>query len=216
MKHPRMEGEFAECEVPSATVTGSIVQVYEFEGTKRLVVALPRSAILVSQDWLTTIAGWTFVSGPKPRVEGSVCENKVYPARADKSYVLNMKNGLPYLSKQLFWMAMKGIAEKATLLSGHTWDELKEMIDNQTYEPQPQKKLCQTVAVPEPPNVVFTTVPPTQHFSPKEVRKNIIDWFEHFHPTPNLNRGCLSGAAASLTFGAQSERRPEGGLIAVV
>ena len=37
--HPRMEGEIAECQVPSATVTGPIVQVYEFEGTKRLVVA---------------------------------------------------------------------------------------------------------------------------------------------------------------------------------
>ena len=36
-----MEGEVAECQVPSATVTGPIVQVYEFEGKKRLVVALP-------------------------------------------------------------------------------------------------------------------------------------------------------------------------------
>ena len=75
----------------SATVTGPIVQVYEFEGMKRLVVALPRSSILVSQEWLTTIAGWTFVSGPKPRLEGSVCENKVDPAGADKSYVLSIK-----------------------------------------------------------------------------------------------------------------------------
>ena len=40
-----------------------------FEGKKRLVVALPSSAILVSQEWLTSIAGWTFVSGPKPRLE---------------------------------------------------------------------------------------------------------------------------------------------------
>ena len=143
----------------------------DFEGTERLVVALPRSAILVSQKWLTTIAGWTVVSGPKPRLEGSVCENVVYPARAEKSYVLSMKNGLPYLSKELFWMAMQGIAEKATLLSGHTWDELKEMIDNRTYEPQPQIYSVKTVAVPEPSNVVFTTVPSTHHFSPKEVRK---------------------------------------------
>ena len=112
----------------------------------------------------------------------------------------------PVFIKELFWMAMKDIAKKATLLSGHTSDELKEMIDNQTYEPQPQIYSVKTVAVPEPPNVVFTTVPPTQHFSPKEVRKNIIDWFEHFHPTPNLNRGRLTGAAASLTFGAQTGR----------
>ena len=53
--HPRMEGEIAECQVPSSTVTGLIVQVYEFEGKRRLEVALPSSAILVSQEWLTTI-----------------------------------------------------------------------------------------------------------------------------------------------------------------
>ena len=44
--HPSMQGEIAECQVPRA---------------RRLVVALPNSAILVSQEWLTTIAGWTFV-----------------------------------------------------------------------------------------------------------------------------------------------------------
>ena len=76
--HLRMQGEIAECQVPSATVTGPTVQVYEFDGARRLVVALPNSAILVSQEWLTTIAGWTFVSGPKPGLKDSVCENKVY------------------------------------------------------------------------------------------------------------------------------------------
>ena len=60
-----MQGEIAECQVPSATVTGPIVQTYEFDGAKRLVVALPQSTILVSQEWLTTIAGWEFASGPK-------------------------------------------------------------------------------------------------------------------------------------------------------
>ena len=75
--HPGMVGEIAECQVPSSTVTGPIVQVYEFEGKRRLVVALPNSAILVSQEWLTTIAGWTFVSGPKPRLENSACEHIV-------------------------------------------------------------------------------------------------------------------------------------------
>ena len=54
--------------------------------------------------------------------------------------------------------------------------------------------------------MVFTTVPHTHHFKPKDVRRDIIAWFEHFHPTPNLNRGRLSGSAASLTFGAQTGR----------
>ena len=44
--HPNMQGDIAKCQVPSAIVTGPIVQVYEFNGAKRLVVALPQSAIL--------------------------------------------------------------------------------------------------------------------------------------------------------------------------
>ena len=43
--HPGMKGEIAECQVPSATVTGPIVQVYRHNGAKRLVVALPASDI---------------------------------------------------------------------------------------------------------------------------------------------------------------------------
>ena len=48
--HPGMKGEIAECQVPSATVTGPIVQVYSHNGAKRLVVALLNSAILVAQE----------------------------------------------------------------------------------------------------------------------------------------------------------------------
>ena len=100
----------------------------------------------MSQEWLTTIAGWTFVSG----LQDSACENRVYPAGAKTSYVLNMRNGLPYLSKELFWMAMEDIAKKAKLITGHTWRELTEMIDNRAYEPQPQIYSVKTVAIPEP------------------------------------------------------------------
>ena len=72
---PGVNGEIAECQAPSATLTGPIVQVYDHNETKRLLVALPNSAILVSQEWLTTIAGWTFFSGPKPGLENSACES---------------------------------------------------------------------------------------------------------------------------------------------
>ena len=204
--HPGMQGEIAECQVPSATVTGPIVQVYEHDGARRLVVALPNSAILVSQEWLTTIAGWAFFSGPKPGLKNSVCENKVYPAGTDSSFVLSMKTGLPYLSKELFWRAMKDIARKATLVSGHAWSELKDMIDNRVYEPQPQIYSVKTVAVPEAPKVLLSATPRTHHFIPNNVRKQIVEWFEHFHPPANPNRGRLSGTASSLTFGAQTVR----------
>ena len=169
--HPGMQGETAECQVPSATVTGPIVQVYEFEGARRLAVALPNSAVLVSQEWLITIAGWTFVSGPGPGLKNSVCENKVYLAGADTSFVFNMKNGLPYLSKELFWRAMEDIAGKAKLISGHKWSELKDMIDNRTYEPQPQVYSIKTVAVPETPKVLLSATPRTQHFTPNNVQE---------------------------------------------
>ena len=42
------------------------------------------------------------------------------------SFVLSMKNGLPYLSKDLFWMAMEDIAKHATLVSGRSWRDLKK------------------------------------------------------------------------------------------
>ena len=193
--HPGMQGEIAECQVPSATVTGPIVQVYEYDGARRLVVALPNSAILVSHEWLTTIAGWTFVSGPRPGLNNSVCENKVYPAGADSSFVFSMKNGLPCLSKELFWRAMEDIATKATLISGRTWSELKDMVNNRVYEPQPQVYSVKTVAVPETPKVLLSATPRTQHFIPNNVRKQIVEWFEHFHPPANPNRGRLSGTA---------------------
>ena len=109
-----------------------------------------------------------------------------------------MKNGLPYLSRELFWLAMTDVARNAKRISGHTLDELQEMLDTMAHEPQPQIYSVKTVAVPEPSKVVFTTVPHTLHFKPNDVRREIIAWFEHFHPTPNLNRGRLSGNAASF------------------
>ena len=65
--HSELCGEIAECKEPSATVEGPIVQVLEHQGTKRLVVALPQSAVLISQVWLTTVAGWTCIAAPRDR-----------------------------------------------------------------------------------------------------------------------------------------------------
>ena len=42
-----------------------------------------------------------------------------------------MKNGLPDLSKELFWQAMEDIASQTSLVSGHPWLELREMIHEQ-------------------------------------------------------------------------------------
>ena len=128
------------------------------------------------------------------------------PAGADQSYVLNMRNGLPYLTKELFWRAMKDIAAKANLVSGHNWSELKDMIDNRAYEPQPQIYSVKAIDVPEPPDVLLSSTPCTYYFIPNDVRNQIAQWLEHFHPSPNPNRGRLTGTAPSLTFGAQTGR----------
>ena len=199
--HPSMEGEIAECQVPSATVTGPIVQTYDFNGSKRLVVALPQSTILVSQEWLTTIAEWEFTSGPSE--SGSEC--RVTPAGSTKSYVLSIRNGLPYLSKELFWLAMDHMSRRAQLIKGHSWGELKAMLE-QAREPHPQIYSVKSVEKIEPPDVVFTAVPRTQHFVPSKVRKGIRKMFEDLKPSYNPNRGRLSNAAVSLTFGAQTGR----------
>ena len=62
--HPAMRGEIAECQVLSATVTGPTVQVFEHQGTRRFVVALPQSAILGMVDYCRKmdICPWTYAS----------------------------------------------------------------------------------------------------------------------------------------------------------
>ena len=72
------------------------------------------------------------------------------------------------------------------------------MLRNRTYEPQPQVYAVKTIAVSETPKVLLSKTPHTKYFSPTNVRKQIVEWFEHFHPAPNPNRG--------RTFGAQTGR----------
>ena len=114
-----MSGEIAECQVPSATVSGPVVQVFEHQGIRRLVVALPQSAILISQEWLATVARWTLTAGPALGSNGE-CENRVYTGTRGEAHKLAMNNGLPYLSNELFWKAMEDISAQAKLISGHS------------------------------------------------------------------------------------------------
>ena len=68
---------------------------------------------------------------------------------------------------------------------------------------QPQIYSVKAVTVPTIPPVVFSRVAPTDHFSPSKVRRAVTTLFDQLHPTPNPNRGRLSGSAKSLTFGAR-------------
>ena len=119
---------------------------------------LPQSAILISQEWLTTIARWTFVSGPRLHGKGE-CENKVYTARGG-AHVLEVKNGLPYLSKELFWQAMEDILTNAKLISGRSWTELEDMIEAQDVRPQIYS--VEEVKVSAAPVVEFSRLIPTE------------------------------------------------------
>ena len=51
--------------MPSSAIHPPIVQALDLGGQHRLVVALPQSAILISQEWLTTVARWTIVAQSK-------------------------------------------------------------------------------------------------------------------------------------------------------
>ena len=75
-----------------------------------MVVALPQSTILISQEWLTTVAGWTVIA----KSVGDSNQVEVYTSSSrEQPRILAMKNGLPHLSKDLFWEVMQDIADKA-------------------------------------------------------------------------------------------------------
>ena len=66
--------------------------LFKDQDEQRLVVALPQSAILISQEWLTTVARWTIIAEFK---EG-VSQVEVYTSTRGSPKTLSMKNGLPY------------------------------------------------------------------------------------------------------------------------
>ena len=72
----------------------------------------------------------TILVSPRGPNSESGSESRVTPVGHTTSYALNMRNGLPYLSKDLFWLAMEQISKRAKLKQGHSWRELKYMIDN--------------------------------------------------------------------------------------
>ena len=69
------------------------------------------------------------IPDPKLKSKGE-CENVVYPAGRG-AHQLAMKNGLPYLSKELFWLAMpllKGIPQLTR--KGMFWKSQPKVISN--------------------------------------------------------------------------------------
>ena len=155
-----------------------------------------------SQEWLTTAAAcWTFIAAPKDGVN----EILAYTSSRGDPKTLGMKNGLPYLSKELFWKAMEDITAATTLVSGHSWPELREMIHEQVQQARPQTFAVQDVVLTPYPPVELSYLGKSVNFRPHQVRQEIIRLFEENQPRPNANRWGLSGVAKSLTFGRSTD-----------
>ena len=87
--------------MPSATVEGPTVQVLDHKGTRRLVSHSQPSLSLRSGSPL--LQDGIFFAVPNGDGESEVAMYTGHPKDPSR---LSMKNGVPYLSKELFWRAV--------------------------------------------------------------------------------------------------------------
>ena len=194
--------------MPSATVEGPTVQVLKYRDEQRLVVALPQSAI---QNFLS------LKNGLPPTIiaesQDVVSQVEVYTSTRGSPKTLSMKNGLPYLSKDLFWQAMEDIAGQTTLVSGHPWPELRDMIHEQVERTSPEIHAVHAVVPTPAPSIQVSYPGKSVSVNPHRARHEITRLFDDNQPKPNANRWRLSGVAKSLTFGAQTGRGSDNGCV---
>ena len=174
-------------------------------------VALPQSAVLISQEWLTTM-GFLLLDLCQTNGDGE-SEILVHAGHGNDPRRPSMKNGLSYLTQELFWRAMQAIANNTHLVSSHTWFELRDMIDEQVQKTHPQIYAVEEVVLTPIPPVQFTHLATSDNFKPNKARQKVIRLFETHHPPPNPNRWRLSGTTKSLTFGAQTGRGSDNGCV---
>ena len=67
------------------------------------------------------------------------------------------ENGLPCLSKDLFWEATQDISAQTTLVTGHPWPELGELVHEQMQTSSLMVHAVQEVMLTEPPLSAQTT-----------------------------------------------------------
>ena len=201
--HPDMCGEVAECQVPGTTVHATVVQQLSHGAAQRLVVALPNSAILIFQEWLTVVAGWKVIAA---RRGGEGCVDVYTAQNPNNPQGLTMSNGLPYLSKQLFWEAMEDIARNTMLMRGHSLQWLKEKVNEQVTSKSLHIHAVQEVRLVEVPNISLNYPQKSNTFSPARVANKTAKLFDELQPQVNPNRSRLTKTSATLTFGAQTGR----------
>ena len=149
---------------------------------------------------LTTVARWRTVIATS---KGELSQVAAYASKSRGCpKTLLMKNGLPYLSQDLFWEAMEDIARQTTLVSGHPWPEQSYPMIHAVQE---------VVPTPAPPFQV-SSPGKSVSFNPHQARNELMRLFDE-KPKPNANRSRLSGVAKTLIFGAQTGRGSEDGVV---
>ena len=101
---------------------------------------------------------------------------------------------------------MHDIARKTTRISGHTMDDLQDMLATMAREPQPQIYSIKTIAIPEPSKVFFYRSAACWPIQAKRGERRNRTLVRALSSCTKPNRGRLSGSATSLTFGAQTGR----------
>ena len=88
---------------------------------------------------------------------------------------------------------------------GHTWLELRELIDEQVQRTHPQVYAVEEVVPITVGPVEFRHLLSSEEIKPSKARQEVMWVFEVHQPPPTSNRWRLSGVAKSLTFGAQTK-----------
>ena len=101
---------------------------------------------------------------------------------------------------------MQVISKNTTLVSGHPWLELRDLIEKQVQRTPPQIDSVKEVVLTQIPPVKIRHLGSSDHFKPNKARQEVMRLFEVHHPPTNPNRWRLSRVAKSLIFGAQAGR----------
>ena len=106
---------------------------------------------------------------------------------------------------------MQDIAAATTLVSGHPWPELREMINEQIQQARPQIYVVQDMVLTPTPPVELSYLD-NQQLKPHQLRQEIIRLFEETSQDQMpIDGACQLGVAKSLTFGAQTGRGSDNG-----
>ena len=175
-QHRDMCGEIAECKVPSLTVYGQIVQI------------LRSTMILISQEWLTTIATWKIVA----ESEATASRIVVYRRRSPTTPSSQSEESFAVLLKELFCEAMEDIHIMATLQSRYSLFQLKKLLQEQRRVEDLQVHAVTDVQPTEAPAIQITRPTKSDGFQALKGVTEIAGEFTKVQSPVNHNRARLT------------------------